>query len=59
MDFYDGKKKIVETFNLTEQSELMRYEAILNDPTCDIYRDNFTYDRAGRPIITIWYVKDE
>jgi len=53
MDFIDGKEQLVEIFHLVEDSEKTKYESILNDPTCTISRDEFTYDRTGRPIVTI------
>ena len=52
MDF-DDKKVEVAIFHLNELFEKTKYEEILNDPSCEVFRDVFTYDRAGRPIVTI------
>ena len=43
----------VRKFNLEDEQEVVEYEAILNDETCEIERDEFVYDRGGHPLITI------
>ena len=53
MDFLDEGVVKVEKFCLEEEYDKTEYEKILNDPSCEVIRDEFTYDRAGRPIITI------
>ena len=50
---FDDKITEVRIFHLNEEYEKVQYEEILNEPTYEIYRDVFTYDRAGRAIVTI------
>lgn len=50
--FRDGVIK-VKKFNLDDTVDRLEYEKILNDPTCTIDRDEFTYDKIGQAMITI------
>jgi len=53
MDIYqDGTIKVAK-FCLEDENDKQLYEKVLNDPSCDVIRDEFTYDKAGRPLITI------
>ena len=45
----------VKKFRLDLPDEREVYENILNDSDCFITRDEFSYDKTGRPVITIWY----
>lgn len=53
------QKKLVETFDLKDEGDKVLYESILNDPLSHVIRDEFTYDRDGTPLITVWYLKSE
>lgn len=44
---------------LDDDSDREAYEAIINDPECLVYNENFTYDKAGRAIITIWFYSED
>ena len=57
MDYLDGKV-IVKKFCLDDEGDKAQYEAVLNNGFCDVIRDEFTYDKAGRAMITVWY-RDE
>tara|TARA_B100001113_G_C20845317_1_gene507187 strand:- start:368 stop:550 length:183 start_codon:yes stop_codon:yes gene_type:complete len=57
MDYLDGKV-IVKKFCLDDEGDKALYEAVLNNSFCDVIRDEFTYDKAGRAMITVWY-RDE
>ena len=58
MDYLDEGKIKVKKFNLEDEGDKVLYEAVLNDGLCEIIRDVFTYDKAGRAMITVWY-RDE
>lgn len=45
----------VKKYILDDDLEKLEYEAILNNKHFIITKENFTYDKAGRAIITIWY----
>ncbi len=51
------QKKLVETFNLKDEADRELYQSILNDPLSHVMRDEFTYDKTGTPLITVWYLK--
>lgn len=52
-----GKFK-VKKYNLDSPEEKEEYEEILNDPKkYYITKENFIYDKFGRPLITIWYTE--
>jgi hypothetical protein len=53
------RKKNVRKFMLDDDSDREAYEAIINDPECLVYNENFTYDKAGRAIITIWFYSED
>jgi len=57
IDNIDGKQ-CVEVFRLTELDERNSYEILLNNPNIKVIRDNFTYDKKGNPVITVWYIKE-
>jgi|GEM_PF-7108342 len=51
--------KCVRKFNLDNTAEVEEYKVILNNPNYTITRDEFTYDKFGHALITIWYEKEE
>jgi len=53
MDYLDEGVVKVKKFHLDDDSSKAGYEAVLNDINCTVIRDEFTYDKAGRAIITI------
>lgn len=55
---YKELKKHVAKFILDDPEDRERYEDILNDPTFTIIKSEFTYDKMGRAIITIWYSEE-
>ena len=58
MDYLDDGQIKVKKFCLDDESDKALYESVLNDELCEIIRDEFTYDKAGRAMITVWY-RDE
>jgi len=59
MNFNDDGKTHVKKFLLEDELEKSQYEDILNNPNCEVIRDEFTYDKLGKAMITIWYVEFE
>lgn len=58
MDYLDDGKVKVKKFCLDDEGDKALYEAVLNNELCEVIRDEFTYDKAGRAMITVWY-RDE
>ena len=58
MGFNRDLKKNVRKFILDAPDEREEYEQIINDPNCVVYNENFTYDKAGHAVTTIWYYTD-
>jgi hypothetical protein len=54
----DGVKK-VDVFDLKLDKEKKQYEDLLNNPSVNIVREEFSYVRTGNPAITVWYILDE
>ena len=48
-----------QKFILDEESEKNQYQQILNDEKCNITKEQFTYDKMGRALITIWYEEED
>lgn len=58
----DKKKHRVKVYILTKDEDREAYEEKLNlheEGKIVIYRDNFTYDKSGKPIVTIWWSEEE
>lgn len=53
-NFDDGGKTFVNYYNLSLEEEKAQYEAIINDPEIIITREEFMYDKSGKPRTTIW-----
>lgn len=53
----DGLQR-VKKFSLDDDGDKWEYEKILNDPNCKITRDEFTYDKMGGALITIWFTDE-
>jgi hypothetical protein len=51
--------KKVEVYELKDPADKKLYETLLNDPTVEIIKDVFAYDRNGVPKITVWFEKIE
>ena len=51
--------KEVKYFNLLMPSDKVEYESLINDPRVRIVKDNFTYDKFGKPLITVWLERRE
>ncbi len=47
----------VKKYNLDKEDEKEEYESILNNPKCVVTKDQFAYDKFGRPLITVWYIE--
>ena len=47
-------KTFVDYYVLSKEEDKAKYEALINDEAVTITREEFTYDRNGRPTITIW-----
>jgi hypothetical protein len=49
----------VEVFELEDSVECAKYEALLNDPTVIIIKEEFAYIKmSGAPKLTVWYDKE-
>lgn len=51
-------KTNVRKFTLDYEDEREEYENVVNNEDYIVYKENFTYDKAGRAIITIWFYGD-
>jgi hypothetical protein len=49
------RKKHVKYFNIALPTDKVEYELLLNNPSMRIIKDNFTYDKFGKPLITVWF----
>ncbi|MCX8057782.1 MAG: hypothetical protein N3A58_00005 [Spirochaetes bacterium] len=50
--------KRVKKFVLDNPEEKDEYELILNSENLTIIKEQFSYDKSGRAIITIWYEEE-
>lgn len=55
----DSQKTKCRVFELDSSSSRIDYEDILNDDTKTIIRDDMSHNKAGYPILTVWYTIDE
>jgi len=53
----DGNKK-VKVFNLSDMTEVVAYEKIMNAEECKIIKEIQAYDRFGNSVVTVWWVED-
>jgi hypothetical protein len=52
--------KKVEVLNLSDAGDKCIYEALLNNANVTIIKEEFTYDKMSKALITVWYeVKEE
>jgi hypothetical protein len=53
---YEGEIK-VDVFQLDDPNSKASYEQILNNPSCTVIREEFSYvgPIKSNPIITVWY----
>tara|TARA_Y100001938_G_C8093130_1_gene436336 strand:- start:3709 stop:3900 length:192 start_codon:yes stop_codon:yes gene_type:complete len=49
----------VNVFHLAKEEDKAQYEEIINGENMIITREQFTYDRSGKPIITVWWTKED
>jgi hypothetical protein len=43
----------VDYFNLSKEEDKVKYEGLINNSEIIITREEFTYDRSGKPTITL------
>ncbi len=59
----DNVEKKVAFFNLAIDTDKKEYEAILNDPECEVEKEQFKYStpsmKQAEPLVTIWYSKEK
>ena len=55
---YDATKR-VRKFILDDEEDRNKYERIINNSKYTIVKEEFTYDKMGRALITIWYEEEE
>ena len=48
-------KTYIQYYVLSKDEDKKKYEDLINDEAVSVTREEFTYDRNGRPTITIWY----
>ena len=46
-------KIFVDYFNLSKEEDKSKYEELINTADITITREEFTYDRSGKPTITL------
>ena len=51
-------RTFVNVFHLAKEEDKSQYEELINDENIVITREEFTYDRSGKPIMTIWSTKE-
>ncbi len=55
----ESKSKRVEVFELDMPDQRHRYEALLNDPSVQIYKEDAAFIKStGIYKITVWYLKE-
>lgn len=47
-------RKFVDKYILDKPEEKASYEALLNDIDIYIIREEFSYDKTGKAVITVW-----
>ena len=53
-NFNDDSRVSVDFFRLAKEEEKAKYEDLINDSAITITREEFVYDRSGKPTITLW-----
>ena len=57
--FHNEESKIfVDYFNLSKEEDKSKYEELINNKEILITREEITYDRSGKPTITLWWSKE-
>ena len=51
-------KVSVNFYRLSKNEEKSSYESLINDSTITVIREEFVYDRSGKPTITLWWLKE-
>ena len=54
----EDNKVFVDYFNLSKEDHKAKYEELINNSEIIITREEFTYDRSGKPTITLWWSKE-
>ena len=54
----DGSRVFVNYYALSKEEDKAQYEDLINDSEIIITREEFTYDKSGKPTITIWWKKE-
>ena len=55
---HEDNKIFVDYFNLSKEEDKSKYEELINNKEIIITREEFTYDRSGKPTITLWWSKE-
>jgi len=59
----DNVEKRVAFFNLSKPEDKKEYEEILNDPECEVEKEQFKYStpstKQAEPLVTVWYRKNK
>tara|TARA_R100000152_G_C6597373_1_gene55734 strand:- start:186 stop:362 length:177 start_codon:yes stop_codon:yes gene_type:complete len=50
----DDSRVFVNYYALSKEEDKAQYEDLINDSEIIITREEFTYDKSGKPTITIW-----
>lgn len=53
----DATIKRVRKFTIDLEDEVAEYEELLNKEDAEIFEEQFSYDRAGRAVITVWWTE--
>ena len=54
----EESKICVGYYLLSKKEDKKDYEELINNPEIIITREEFTYDRSGKPTITLWWRKE-
>ena len=49
----DGSRVFVNVWHLAKEEDKAQYEDLINNSDVVITREEFTYDKSGKPIITL------
>ena len=55
----EDSRTFVNVWHLAKEEDKAQYEDLINDSDIVITREEFTYDKSGKPIITIWWTKED
>ena len=55
----EDSRVFVNYYKLSKDEDKAQYEDLINNSEIIITREEFTYDKSGKPTITIWWKKED